>query len=97
MQYSIICGQKSNISGGQNYTHQYLLPGSTLNYSISSIDRNSVRVVDMDKPLSLDAELENVMGYVYITYGPEHECQNTSDCTIVYHKPFTYNQHCKVC
>ena len=25
------------------------------------------------KPLSLDAELENVMGYVYITYGPECE------------------------
>ena len=52
----------------------------------------------MDKPLSLDAELENVMGYAYITYGPECEefdsmkCQSTSDCTIVYHKPFTYNQ-----
>ena len=83
---------------GQNYIYQYSLPGSTLNYTISSINRNSVRVVDMDKPLSLDAELENVMGYVYIAYGPEREefdstkCQSTSDCTIVYHKPFTYNQ-----
>ena len=95
MQYSIIHGQKSNISGGQNYTLQYSLPGSTLNYTISFIDRNrnSARVVDMDK--SFDAELENVMGYVYITYGPKCEefdstkCQNTSDYTIVYYKPFT--------
>ena len=51
------------------------------------------------KPLSLDAEFENVMGYVHITYGPEREefdstkCQSTSDCTIVYHKLFTYNQY----
>ena len=97
-QYSIIHWQKSNVGGAQNYTHQYLLLGSTLNYTISFVDSNSVRVADMDKPLSLDAELENVMGYVYITYGPEREefdstkCQSTLDCTIVYHKPFTYNQ-----
>lgn len=102
-QSRIIHWQKSNVSGDQNYTHQYLLPGSTctLNYTVSSVDRNSVRVVhvDMAKRLGLDAELENVKGYVYITYGPEHDefnsikCQHTSDCTIVYHKPITNDWH----
>ena len=96
MQYSIIHGQKSNISGGQNYTLQYSLPVSTLNYIISFIDRNSARVVDMEK--SFDAYLENVMGYVYITYGPECEefdstkCQNTIrlyNCIL----QTIYNQH----
>ena len=84
---------KSNINGDQNYTHQYLLPGSTIRYTISPVDRDSVRVVDMDEPLESDAGLGPI-GYAYITYGPESEefnsmkCNRSPDCTIISDKTF---------
>lgn len=97
--YNISHWHKYNVSGDQNYTHQYLLPGSTLNYTISPVDRDSDRVVDIDDKslrLAFDAQLENTKGYmyVYITYGPEYEkfdstkCQSSSDCTIVDYRMF---------
>ena len=95
--YSITHWHKSNVSGSQNYTHQYLLPGSTLNFTISSINRDSVGVVDMDKPL--DVEFGTIKGYIYITRGLEREefdsmnCQGSSECTIVDSMPFTYGRY----
>ena len=71
----------SNISENQNFIHHYLLPKSTLNYTVTP----SVETSGSD----------SVKGYIYITLGPElHRfnqsttCQ-TSDCMIVDHKPFT--------
>ena len=96
--YDIIHWQKSNVNGGQNYTHQYLLPGSTIHYSISPVDRDSVRVVDMDELLESDAGLGPI-GYAYITYGPESEefnsrkCNRLPDCTIVSDKTFKKGAH----
>ena len=92
----VIRWEKVNVIGDQNYTHQYLLPGSTLHYTISPVDRDSVRVVDVSKPL--DAELGPI-GYAYITYGPESKefdstkCQSSSDCTIVDDKTFKNGQY----
>ena len=96
---SIIHWHKSNTSEDQNYTHQYLLPGSTISYTISLVDNDSVRVVDTAPATPLNAELETVKGYGYITRGPERQefdptnCLNSPDCKIVYHKPFTYNHN----
>ena len=97
---SIIRWHKSNVSGDQNYTHQYLMPGSTLNYTISSVNRDSVSPLRVaDSVTHLDAELEKVKGYIYITRGPERQefdstnCRSTSDCNIEYEKLFMYDQH----
>ena len=50
--------EKSNISENQNFTNLYLLPKSSLNYTITpSTETNG--------------STKSVMGYVYITYGPE--------------------------
>ena len=95
----IIQWHKSNVSGDQNYTHLYLLPGSTLNYTISPVSRNSVRVVHsiIGTEMQLDGELEKIKGYVYITRGPELQefdptnCRGTPDCNIEHEKQFTYN------
>ena len=91
--HSVTHWKKLNVKGNQNYTHQYLLPGSTLHYTISPVDRNSVRVVDMENPaLKLDSGLNNrPIGYAYITQGLETDstkCQNSPDCTIVDDKTF---------
>ena len=93
IKYDNIHWQKVNVNGDQNYTHQYLLPGSTIRYTISPVDRDSVRVVDMDEPLESEAGLGPI-GYVYITYGPESKefdstkCNKSPDCTIVNDKTF---------
>ena len=91
--HDIIHWQKSNVNGGQNYTHHYLLPGSMIRYTISPVDHNSIRVVDMDEPLESDAGLGPI-GYAYITYGPEskefdsEKCNRSPDCTIFSDKTF---------
>ena len=95
---NMIRWRKVNVSGNQNYTHLYLLPPSTLNYTISPVDRNPARVV-LDTDTRLDGRLEKVKGYIYITHGPESQgfdpakCHTASDCDIVVNHPFTYNQH----
>ena len=96
---SIILWHKSYIIiGDQNYTHQYLMPGSTLNYTISSVNRDFVGLRVADSVTHLDAKLEKVKGYIYITHGPERQefnstnCRSTSDCNIVYNEPFLYDQ-----
>ena len=74
--------ERSNVSENQNFTHLYLLPKSSLNYTIT--------------PSVVTSGSDSVKGYVYITFGPELDqaefnprtCQN-SDCTIKEHKPFT--------
>ena len=100
---NIIWWHKSNVSGNQNYTHLYLLPGSTQNYTISTVEpiASFVSQLVADSIFThLDAKLEKVKGYIYITHGSERQefdstnCPSTSaDCNIVYHKPFMYNQH----
>lgn len=88
--FNVVYWSKSNISGPENYTHHYLLPTSTLNYSISLVDS-----VSEDES---NAAIDNVVkGYIYITRGPElkdfdsRSCTD-SDCEIVYNKPFIYKR-----
>ena len=82
--HSVAYWNKINVSDRQNYSYHYYLPTSTLSYTISSI----VSVGQTDPNF-------NVKGYVYITRGPElngfdSKSCTSSDCTIVYEKPFTY-------
>ena len=70
-----------NISGNQNFNHLYLLPKSTLNYTITP----SIKVNGS----------ESVKGCIYVTLGPELDlfnpttCRN-SNCTIKDHKPLKF-------
>ena len=94
--YNITHWRTSNVSGSQNYTHLYLLPGSILNYTVSSVDRNFVSLRVADSVTQLDTAVENTKGYVYITKGPERDefdstnCDKKPDCTIELSEKFMY-------
>ena len=73
--------EKSNISENQNFNHLYLLPKSTLSYTITP----SIKVNGS----------ESVKGCIYVTLGPElnpfnPKTCNNSDCTIEDHKPLNF-------
>ena len=72
---------KSNISENQNFNRLYLLPKSTLSYTITP----SIEVNGSD----------SVKGYVYVTFGPEIHLFNpktcrSSNCMIEDHKPLNF-------
>ena len=70
--------EESNISENQNFNQLYLLPGSTLSYTIT--------------PNREVNGYNSVRGYMYVTFGPEihsfnlNTCHST-DCIIEEHKP----------
>ena len=82
----VISYERSNISENQKFNHLYLLPKSTLNYTITP----SIKVNGS----------ESVKGCVYVTLGPELNLTDpfnlitcdghNSDCIIEDHKPLNF-------
>ena len=73
--------EELNISETQNFNRLYLLPGSTLSYTITP--NREVNGSD------------SVKGYIYVTFGPEIHSFNpktchSTDCTIEDHKPLNF-------
>ena len=76
--------EESNISENRNFNRLYLLPGSTLSYTIT--------------PNREINGFDSITGHIYVTFGPEirsfkpKACHST-DCTIEEHKPLNSTHH----